>query len=112
MTKKEEFIEHISAMNTKPLEDILVKNAFTGYSNAPFLEELTQTFIKLKADGDTHLNLYKGKGICDCNEGEKVFCFVENKSNNYFILPYRESKDNYFDFFTSCDNVQYDEVLS
>ena len=45
MTKKEEFIAHISTMNTKSLETILVKNAFKRYANVSFLDE-TSTILK------------------------------------------------------------------
>lgn len=108
---KKQFIDSILAMNINSLESTLQKDVFKGFSNVTFLEKLTQTFTKLKADGDTHLNLHKGNGICSCNKGRKVFCFVGNKSNNYFTLSYKENKDSYSGFSKSCNEVLYDEVF-
>ena len=67
MTKKEEFIEHISTMNIKSLETVLVKNAFKRYANVSFLEKLNELFTELKASGNISLELHLGIGICGCN---------------------------------------------
>ncbi|HTO16627.1 MAG TPA: DUF3127 domain-containing protein [Edaphocola sp.] len=107
MTKKEEFIEHMSAMNTKSLEAVLVKNAFKKYANVSFIEKLNDMFTEFKISGNTYLEVHKGIGVCTCNKGEKVLCFVGNKTNDYFTLSYQEDEINYYSFSRSCSEVLY-----
>lgn len=111
MTNKLQFIQHIAEMNTKPLKEILVKNAFKKYSNISFLEKLNKLFTELKSKGNTYLEVHKGIGICTCNKNKKVFCFVGNNTKDYFTLSYQEDEDNYYNFSTSCSEVSYNEKL-
>ena len=108
MTIKHQFIRGVSIMNINSLEVILVKNAFKGFTNVSFLEKLKELFTELKAIGNTSLELHKGIGACGCNKGNKVFCFVANKTNDYFVLSYKEDENNYHNFSTSCSEVLYD----
>lgn len=107
--KKKQFIQHITEMNTEPLKEILVNNAFKKYSNNSFLEKLNETFNKLKSKGNTSLNHYKGIGVCSCNKDKNVFCFVGNKTKDYFTLSYQENENSYYNFSTSCSEVLYNE---
>ncbi|GER58124.1 hypothetical protein ULMA_02320 [Patiriisocius marinus] len=108
MTSKLQFIQHISEMNTKSLKEILVKNAFKKYSNNSFLEKLNEIFIKIKASGNTHLEIHKGIGVCTCNKDKKVFCFVGNVTKDYFTLTYLEDENKYYNFQTSCSEILYE----
>ena len=110
MSKKQHLIECISAMNTKSLETVLVKNAFKRYANGSFLEKLNELFTELKASGNTRLEVHKGIGVCGCNKDKNVFCFVGNKTKDYFTLPYLEDENNYYNFSTSCSEVLYDNT--
>lgn len=109
--KKKQFVQHIIEMNTEPLKEILVKNAFKKYSNNSFLEKLNEVFTTLKSKGNTKLEVYKGVGVCSCNKNKKVFCFVGNNTKDYFTLSYQENDDNYYNFSTSCSEVSYNEKL-
>lgn len=109
--KKKQFVQHITEMNTEPLKEILVNNAFKKYSNNSFLEKLNETFNKLKSKGNTSLNPYKGIGECSCNKDKNVFCFVGNKTKDYFTLSYQENEANYYNFSRSCSEVLYNEEV-
>lgn len=109
--KKKQFVQHITEMNTEPLKEILVNNAFKKYSNNSFLEKLNETFNKLKSKGNTSLNPYKGRGVCSCNKDKNVFCFVGNKTKDYFTLSYQENENEYYSFSKSCAEVVYNEKL-
>jgi hypothetical protein len=111
MTKKEEFIAHISVMNTKSIDTILVKNAFKKYANTSFIEKLNELFTKFKRSGNSRLDVYKGIGICGCNKDKKVFCFVGNKTKDYYTLSYLENEKEYYEFSRSCSEVSYDKEL-
>ncbi|WCO01729.1 DUF3127 domain-containing protein [Psychroserpens ponticola] len=111
MTQKEEFINHISFMDTKSLETVLVENAFKKYANTSFIEKLNKLFAEFKTVGNTRLEAYKGIGICECNKDKKVFCFVGDKTKDYFTLSYLENEKEYYKFSTSCSEVSYDEKL-
>ncbi|OBX24230.1 MULTISPECIES: DUF3127 domain-containing protein [Bizionia] len=112
MNYKNQFIEFISTMNLKAIEKTLVNNAFKGFSNASFLEKLEKVFSELKTSGNTRLEVFKGIGVCSCNKNKKVFCFVGNKTKDYFTLSYREDESNFYHFSTSCNEVFYDNKLS
>lgn len=107
-SSKYQFIECISEMNTKSLENILIDNAFRKYSNSSFLEKLNELFTKFKESGNTRLEIHKGVGVCRCNKDKKIFCFVGNKTNDYFTLGYQEDENNYYNFSTSCDEILFD----
>jgi len=111
MNNKLQFIAHVSTMNTKSLETVLVENAFKGYANFSFIEKLNELFEKFKRSGNTCLEAYKGIGICGCNKDKKVFCFVGNKTKDYFTLSYLENEKEYYRFATSCSEVSYDKEL-
>lgn len=108
---KQQFIQHITEMNTEPLKEILVKNAFEKYSNNSFLEKLNEIFKEFKSKGNTSLNHYTGRGVCSCNKNKKVFCFVGNKTKDYFTLSYQENEDYYYNFSKSCNEVLYNEKV-
>ncbi|PWI29759.1 hypothetical protein DI383_08345 [Flavobacteriaceae bacterium LYZ1037] len=107
MSNKSLFINYVSVMNTKPLVNVLVKNAFNSYNNISFIEKLNNIFSKLIASGNTSLKVHKGIGVCTCNKDEKVLCFVGNKTNDYFTFSYQEDDNNYYNFSTSCSEVLY-----
>lgn len=98
-------------MSTKFLETVLVKNAFKRYANVSFIEKLNELFTELKASGNSRLEVYKGIGLCACNKDKKVFCFVGNKTKDYFTLSYLENENNYYNFYTSCSEVLYNTKL-
>lgn len=108
---KQQFIQHITEMNIKPLKEVLVKNVFKQYSNTSFLEKLNEIFNELKSKGNTSLNRYKGRGVCSCNKDKNVFCFVGNKTKDYFTLSYQENENEYYSFSKSCAEVVYNEKL-
>lgn len=111
MTRKEDFIALISAMNTKQLETVLTKNVFKNYPNVSFLEKLNEFFTEFNRSGNTHLEINKGIGNCTCNKGRKVYCFVGNKTKDYFTLSCLENEKEYYQFSTSCSDVSYDKKL-
>lgn len=111
MSNKEQFIECISKMNTVLLEAVLVKKAFKRFDNSSFLEKLNEICTDLKASGNTYLKSYRGIGLCGCNRGKKIWCFVGNNTNDYFTLSYLENEHNYYNFHTTCSEVAYEETL-
>ncbi|HLV14647.1 MAG TPA: DUF3127 domain-containing protein [Xanthomarina sp.] len=108
MNNKHLFINSVSAIDAKSLENILVKNAFRKFANVSFIEKLNEIFKELKASGNTQLDVHKGVGACGCNNKRKVFCFVGNNTKDFFTLAYDEDEHNYYNFYKSCDVVNYE----
>lgn len=101
-TKLELIIENFESMNLSML-DVLLDDDKT-YQDARkevFLEKIEKIFSKLKSNGDTRLDSYKGFCNSDecSNKGCKGYAFVGNKSKSHIDLIFDETANDVNDIY-------------
>lgn len=110
-TKKQLILQSFEKMDINMLHVLLNDDiTFQDASKETFLSKLEVVFSKLKAEGDSCLQLHKGfckSDACD-NKGCKGFSFIGNKSNYYIDLIFTETEDDFTDIYY-CHEFQTDD---
>lgn len=102
ISKKELIKEGFETMNLSMLDVLLDEHkTYQEASKEVFLKKIEEIFSKLKSNGDTRLNSYKGFCNSDecSNKGCKGYSFVGNKSKSHIYLIFDETADDVNDIY-------------